>query len=218
MGTARIYYLTDANDAGSPSRKADRLLVKQAVAGDRRAFQQIVEQNKRRMLSVARGVLRSPHMVDDAEDVVQEAFIKAYRALPDFRGDACLSTWLYRITYLAAIDHQRQQRRHRQLAEAVDAVVRSDTDATTASITGGSSNEIESGQLGREIDAALGKLTKFEQTIFALRHMRNFKLREIAVVVDRSEGTVKNILFRAIRKLRDHLQDSEDLLEEIRRC
>ena len=213
MGSAKIYFLTDASMAEKLSRKADYLLVRQAVAGDRRAFQQIVESNKERMFSLARGVLGT-RMAEDARDVVQEAFIKAYRALPEFRGDASLPTWLYRITYVTAIDHKRQLKRHLKLAKAVEVEAQSDAYAIFGTITGGGSDEIESSQLRAEIDAALAQLTKLELTIFSLRHMQNFKLQEIAVIVNFTEGAVKNILFRAIRKLRDSLQDSQFPLSE----
>ena len=212
METATIHALSDAKPPSEPTAKADRFLVRRAANGDRRAFQQIVERNKQRMFSVARGVLGSP---DVAEDVVQEAFIKAYRALPDFRGDAELSTWLYRITYLTAIDHQRQMKRYARLARAAEAEAVSGAGPVPA---GSADRVIEAGELGQEIESALARLSKFEQTVFTLRHMQNFKLREIAVVVDRSEGTVKNILFRAIRKLRDQLQDSQFGPAEIERC
>jgi len=221
MRTAEIFFFDDANNGDALCRKADRMLVKQAAAGDRRAFQLIVERNKQRMFSVARSTLGRRYPAEDVEDVVQEAFIKAYRGLADFRGDAALSTWLYRIAYVTAIDHQRQQNRHVQLAQSVETEVLSDIDGIPASNTGAPASEFEAGRLGREIDAALASLTHFEQTIFTLRHMQNFKLREIAVVVDCAEGTVKNILFRAIRKLRDHLhhlQDRQCLPQEIERC
>jgi RNA polymerase sigma-70 factor, ECF subfamily len=213
MESAKIYFLTDASMAEKLRRKADHLLVKQAVAGDRRAFQQIVESNKDRMFSVARGVLGN-RMLEDSKDVVQEAFIKAYRALPDFRGDASLPTWLYRITYLTAIDHKRQLKRHLKLAQAVEVETQSDAYAVFGTITGGGGDEIEAAQLRADIDAALCSLTKLELTIFALRHMQNFKLHEIAVIVNFTEGAVKNILFNAIRKLRDNLQDSQFPLRE----
>src|SRR5688572_21945681 len=214
MESAKIYFLPDASMAERVRRKADYLLVKQAVAGDRRAFQQIVESNKDRMFSVARGVLGG-RMSEDSKDVVQEAFIKAYRALPDFRGDASLPTWLYRITYLTAIDHKRQLKRHLKLANAVEVEAQGDAYAVFATISGGCGNEIEARQLRAEIDVALATLTKLELTIFTLRHMQNFKLQEIAVIVNFTEGAVKNILFNAIRKMRDNLQDSQFPLREV---
>ncbi len=215
MGTATIHSISNSNVTAATDRQNEQLLVKRAVAGDRQAFQEIVAQNKQRMFSVARGVLGNLHL---AEDVVQEAFIKAYRALPDFRGDANLSTWLYRITYLTAIDHQRQLQRQQQLADAAEQVAAAGTMELAGRAPTSSHQAIELHELNNQIQAALQSLSPFEQTIFTLRHLQNFKLREVADVVDRSEGTVKNILFRAIRKLREQLADCEFALQEIERC
>lgn len=195
--------------------QADAAQARRAAQGDREAFQEIVQAHKQRMFTVARSVIRDAVL---AEDIVQEAFIKAYRALPEFRGDSKLSTWLYRITYLTAIDMQRQQTRHLQLANALQ---RSAPDEPVASEHGEAS--MRTSQLRREIDLALTNLSPFEQTVFSLRHLQNFKLKEIAVVVDRSEGTVKNILFRAIHKMRDQLTHvAPDIIEpvfvEIKTC
>ena len=215
MGTATIHSINSAKSGDQSDRKADRALIKRAISGDRQAFQQIVEGNKQRMFSVARGVVDNPHQ---AEDIVQDSLIKAYRALPEFRGDASLSTWLYRITYLTAIDHQRQQSRHVKLADAAEQATETQTSPLTGNnkVTAGAA--LETNELRQQITTALERLSPFEQTVFTLRHLQNFKLREIAVVVDRSEGTVKNILFRAIRKLRDQLADSEFALQETERC
>ena len=187
-----------SNEFEQQSIKADRVLARRASSGERDAFQEIVQSHKQRMFTVARSVIRDAVA---AEDIVQEAFIKAYRALPEFRGDSKLSTWLYRITYLTAIDMQRQQIRHLQLAQEFY-----DCGSSAARTTDehGEGN-LRANELRREIDQALTSLSPFEQTVFTLRHLQNFKLKEIAVVVDRSEGTVKNILFRAVHKMRDQL-------------
>jgi RNA polymerase sigma-70 factor (ECF subfamily) len=210
MKTASIHSLEDRQSDRQLALKADRQLARAAARGDRQAFQQIVDANKQKMFTVARSVIGEASL---AEDIVQEAFIKAYRALPDFRGDCLLSTWLYRISYLAAIDVQRQQKRHQQLARE------SDPEAEVVDSNPGrrSDGELQNSQLGQDIQRALNCLSPFEKTVFTLRHMQNFKLREIALVVDRSEGTVKNILFRAIRKLRERL-DSSYLIREIETC
>ncbi|MEQ8408870.1 MAG: RNA polymerase sigma factor [Gammaproteobacteria bacterium] len=215
MGTATIHSINSAKSGDQSDRKTDRALIRRAVGGDRQAFQQIVEDNKRRMFSVANGVVDNPHL---AEDVVQDALIKAYRALPEFRGDASLSTWLYRITYLTAIDHQRQQSRQLKLADAAEQATETQTCHFAGNSKATASAALETNELRQQITTALERLSPFEQTVFTLCHLQNFKLREIAVVVDRSEGTVKNILFRAIRKLRDQLADSEFALQEIERC
>ena len=191
--------------------KRDQALAKLASEGDREAFRAIVDTNKQRMFTVARSVL---HDAELAEDAVQEAFIKAYNALADFRGQSRLSTWLHRITYLTAIDLQRQRQRHLRLVDGEYAEDSSPDDGNH----GRGEVSAESHRIRSHIEAAMQTLSDFEQTVFTLRHMQNFKIREIAVVVDRSEGTIKNILFRAIRKLRDQLAADFPALAEFEQC
>lgn len=215
MGIVSIQSGAAPDPAEKQALQADAVLARRAGRGDRDAFQSIVESHKQRMFTVARSVIRD---ADLAEDIVQEAFIKAYRALPEFRGDSKLSTWLYRITYLTAIDMHRQQVRHLQLANEVQ-----QCESGEAVTREHGESALRSTQLRREIDMALTNLSPFEQTVFTLRHLQNFKLKEIAVVVDRSEGTVKNILFRAIHKMRDQLAHAapeliEPGLVEIKPC
>jgi len=182
--------------------REDYALAKQAASGDRDAFRQIVECNKQRMFSIAHSIVPDP---DQAEDVVQEAFIKAYRSLPRFRGNAQLSTWLFRITTLAAIDQRRTNLRKRETSLGAT----EQTELVDHSMQGRSETAVVSREARRDLDQALTSLTDLEQAVFTLRHRQNLKLREIAQVLERSEGTVKNILFRAIRKMRDRLIDAE---------
>ena len=208
MGKATIYQINGGGQSNQLALKADRALAKLASSGDREAFRTIVDTNKQRMFTVARSVIEDAAL---AEDAVQEAFIKAYRALAGFKGQSRLSTWLHRITYLTAIDMRRQRARHLRLASDSfsDAIAVDDNHGTR------SDSAAESSQLQQHIARALTNLSDFEQTVFVLRHMQNFKLREIAQVLDRSEGTIKNILFRAIRKMRDQLSEIRVSWQEI---
>ena len=148
-----------------------------------------------------------------ADDVVQEAFIKAYRALPGFKGQARLSTWLHRITYLTAIDMLRKRTRQQRLASDEPEADMADTAPASRG-----ERQLESQQLGQRIEHAMSSLSDLEKSVFNLRHRQDFKLHEIARILDRSEGTVKNVLFRAIRKMRDQLSDTLTDMQEIERC
>jgi len=187
------------------TESSEQLLIDRVKQGDRAAFRKIVEDNKVRMYQVARSVLINKEY---AEDVVQEAFIKAYRALPEFRNNASLATWLHRITFLTAIDFRRREKRN--------PTVEINTATMQNQIAARNSNEqydipIESKELRREINRVIQLLTPLEQSVFTLRHFQSFKIKDIAMIVERSEGTVKNILFRAIRKLRKELHELNDL-------
>jgi RNA polymerase sigma-70 factor, ECF subfamily len=199
MASSKILQFEQVDNDSIRALRADKNLAKLAAEGDREAFQTIVEANKQRMFTVARSVIEDAGI---AEDVVQEAFIKAYRSLDNFRGDSRLSTWLHRITYLTAIDFRRQQSRHIKLANSEMQADIVDSNPSTFS-----DSEVHAKLLKQRIDDALSSLSDFEQSVFTLRHMQNFKLKEIAVVLDRSEGTIKNILFRTLRKLREQLDD-----------
>ena len=195
----------------------ERELVQRARKGDREAFHEIVEANKQRMLTIARGIVMSQ---DIAEDVIQEAFVKAYVALPNFRGDSKLSTWLYRITFSTAIDFRRKIQSYTARIRQINPDDEFEHEIVDLNSERRPEKALESDRLRSHIDKALEHLTPFEQSVFTLRHSRNLKLKDIAEVLDRSEGTIKNILFRAIRKMRDNLSHLEDSLQEqgINRC
>ncbi|MEX0619666.1 MAG: sigma-70 family RNA polymerase sigma factor [Pseudohongiellaceae bacterium] len=191
---------------------AERQLVRLAGRGDRQAFKQIVEQNKLQLYRIAMGVVRHHEL---AEDVVQEAFLKAYKALPEFRCESRLATWLHRITFLTAIDCKRHEKARPPLDESdgeVDDKIEDSGALTRADA------QLQAEQTRSQINRALELLSPMEQSVFVLRHIQNFKLKDIAEIVNRSEGTVKNVLFRAIRKLRQQLLDTGEFLQEVNRC
>ncbi|MCZ6507549.1 MAG: sigma-70 family RNA polymerase sigma factor [Acidobacteria bacterium] len=175
-------------------------LVARARQGDRPAFREIVDRHQADVFHLALGLLARR---EDAEDVVQEVFIRAYRSLKSFRGEAGLGTWLYRITMNASRDHQR---RHKWMAlqESLGVVPDSarwadrhpDTDPERST----ASREVR-----RDVGRALERLSATERRVFVLRHLRQLSVRETAQVLGRAEGTVKNLLFRALRKLRAEL-------------
>ena len=189
----------------SPS---DSLLVDRARAGDRQAFRAIVERHEADVLHLALGLLSHRH---DAEDVVQEVFIRAYRSLESFRGDAGLGTWLYRITINASRDHQRREKWKAfqvslGLSPASDRVAegRPDADPERSAL---------SREVNRDVARAMGRLSPAERRVFVLRQLRQLSVRETAEVLGRAEGTVKNLLFRALAKLREELRGHR-LVEE----
>ncbi len=184
-----------------PLVKSEKLLLDRIKQGDRSAFRLIVEGHKDRMHQVARSVLINK---DNAEDVVQEAFIKAYKAIPLFQGNASLATWLHRITFLTAIDFRRREKHNPLIATSNDSEKNPLADLKSKDRV---ESAIEAEVLRQEIERAIQLLTPLEQSIFTLRHFQSFKIKDIAMIVERSEGTVKNILFRAIRKLRRELND-----------
>ena len=208
MPRAQVIDLTGRITKAPASLEA--ALVKRACQGDREAFRHIVESHKTAMWHVAQRVVKDAAL---AEDVVQEAFIKAYRALPEFRVDARLSTWLHRITFLTAIDFRRQQQSMGRVM-----VEETDIDYADPRPLSRSDSSVSSRQLRDQLERAMESLSPLEKSVFGLRHLQDFKLKDIAEIVCRSEGTVKNVLFRAIRKLREELSVDDEPAQEIKRC
>ncbi len=174
----------------------DRAAVLRAKAGDREAFREIVESHSRHVFGLA---FRMTGNEEDAEDVVQETFLKAYRGLARFEGSSEVSTWLHRIAANCAVDLLR--RRKGGFSESAGS---DDTDLLPDSRSGP-----EAAALGSEIDgriqASLGRLSAMERAAFTLRHFEGRSIREIAGVLGVRAGAAKNCVFRAVAKLREDL-------------
>ena len=178
-------------------------LVQDAQAGDRSAFRELVEQTRSDLFHLALGILRNR---DDAEDVLQEVYIKVYRNLQGFRGESAVRSWLYRIAVNTSLDWKRGGKLVKLALDdsgGVDepAAVNPHSDPRRG---------LDAREIREQIGGALTSLSPLERAVFTLRHESGLRLREIAATLERSEGTVKNILFRAIRKLRDQLKHLHD--------
>lgn len=186
-------------------RARDVALVDLAKAGDTAAFQKLVIAHQARLFSVAYGVLRDR---DDAMDVVQDAFIKAHRKLPEFEGNAAFSTWLYRIAVNLCIDKKRSDAR-RKKSDLDDASNRNlDDDPLYAEaeyaprMTGG--NPLKNAgnkQLGAQIGSAMAQLSEDHRTIVLLREVEGMSYEEIALTIGVPKGTVMSRLFHARKNL-----------------
>ena len=175
-----------------PSTRAndppDTDLVRLAREGDRNAFRQLVERHQRAAFALAMGMLRHEA---DARDALQEAFLKAFRSLDGFHGDAAFSTWLYRIVSNACID-------------AVD------SSPTLAVMPRSPHRELERHRLGERIGAALEKLPDYHRDTVILREVEGLSYAEIAEATGVSIGTVMSRLFHARQKLQVALADLHD--------
>jgi RNA polymerase sigma-70 factor, ECF subfamily len=177
----------------------ENVIIDQVRSGQLQAFQEIVDQYKRKVYYLAYDMMGNH---EDAEDVSQEVFLRAFRFIKDFRGEAKLSSWLYRITHNVCID----QRRKKPLA--VLSLTPDDETGTEIEIEdSGSSPEdsLKARRLQTDIEKALGSLTPRERSVFVMRHYNELMVREIADILEISEGTVKSLLFRAVRRLRKTL-------------
>jgi RNA polymerase sigma-70 factor (ECF subfamily) len=176
-------------------READLLLVERVQSGDREAFGLLVSKYQRKLLRLVMRLVRDPA---EAEDVTQEAFIKAYRALPNFRGDSAFYTWLYRIGVNTAknwlVAHGRRMPLMSEVvdddSEGIEEGVLLRDDATPDRV-------LMSRQIGETVNAAMDALPEDLRTAISLREIEGLSYEEIAQVMDCPIGTVRSRIFRA---------------------
>jgi RNA polymerase sigma-70 factor (ECF subfamily) len=174
--------------------------VRRARQGDAEAFRAIVETYSRPLWRAAWRVLGD---AGAAEDAVQEAFLRAWRALDRFDDRAELQTWLYRIAINAAIDVRREQRRHGAMAEALPEDL--DGEVTVTSREPDAHRRAASVEVVRRAREAIDGLPDIERTAILLRHFEGRSISEIARAIGRGENAAKQAVFRAVRKLRQAL-------------
>ncbi|MCP5052050.1 MAG: RNA polymerase sigma factor, partial [bacterium] len=143
--------------------------------------------------------------MQDAEDLSQDVFLKAYRGLSKFKGEASLSSWLYRITVNAYLDRKKKlsykAEKEQRTLEGYEAVSPFDGNSAPLSVHVHPEDYAESEQIQVHIEAALEQLTPKERTVFVMRHYKGMPGKQVGELLDVSEGTVKSLLFRAIKKL-----------------
>jgi RNA polymerase sigma-70 factor (ECF subfamily) len=175
-------------------------LIRRAQNGDRVAFGALVERYQRRVVSVAQAVV---HNQDDALELAQETFVRAYENLPKFESRSSFSTWLYRITANLAIDFRRREGRHTVL-RGDDAERELDR---LPSHRGDSFNEAVRGELSKRINEALKELTAEHRAVILLREVEGLSYDEISDVLQCPRGTVMSRLHYARSRLRSILKD-----------
>ena len=175
----------------------DMELVERSREGDEDAFRVLVERHTR---SIYRTAYRITTNSADADDVVQETFLRAYRALGSYDGRASFTTWSHRIAVNCALDLIDSRKRRDAKVESTDDL--SDIASTTAS----PDRVVLSAQMQREMAAALTAMSGNERTAFVLRHFEGMPLEEIANILGIKTNATKNTIFRAVTKLRERLQ------------
>jgi RNA polymerase sigma-70 factor (ECF subfamily) len=190
------------------ARAPEMELIREAQSGSRAAFDALVRQYEHQVLRLALHLTGSEH---DAEDIYQEAFLKAYRYIGNFRFECSFYTWIYRIVTNLCLDQLRRRKTRRE-DHAVVMDHSGDEIDLLASVSDDRSfsnpaKELDRKLLGQKIQSALGKLTPRERMVFELKHYQGLRLRTIGEMLNTTEETAKNTLFRATKKLRTQLAE-----------
>jgi RNA polymerase sigma-70 factor (ECF subfamily) len=184
---------------------SDSELVDRVRSGDRDAARHLVERFQRRLLGVVVAMVRNP---DDAREVVQETFVRAFRNLDGFKGDSSFYTWLYRIAVNQAIDLQRRESKRPTVEFDESLAVGGDTSALGGK-PGGEDPfvSVRNRELGRKIFDAIDSLTADHRAVILLREIEGLSYEEISETLGCSLGTVMSRLHYARKKLQVRLKD-----------
>ena len=169
-----------------------------ARSGDQEAFRALVDRHGRALFALAFRLTGNSH---DAEDVVQETFVKAWRRLDEFEARSQFSSWLHRIAANTAYDLLRSRRRRPE-----DPLVDGEVERPVASATPSADRLVFGREVDARIRAALHRLGPMERSAFLLRHVDGLSLREIAQAMGSEPNAVKQSVCRAVKKMREALR------------
>ena len=181
----------------------ERDIIRRVLEGDTQAFEQLVAENERKVYALA---LKMVGNEEDALDMAQESFIKAFSGLKGFRGESRFSVWLYRLTYNICIDFIRKRKRTQTYALAY---TDEDGETTELEIADESTDPVaimETNQLRRVLAECVDALPPHHKEIIVMREITGLSYQDIARTLNISEGTVKSRLARARRKLAELLR------------
>jgi RNA polymerase sigma-70 factor (ECF subfamily) len=186
----------------------DTMLVREAQRGNRAAFEELVRNYDSAVLRLAIHLTGSQ---SDAQDVYQEAFLKAYKSIGNFRFECSFYTWIYRIVTNICLDHIRKKNVRKEDSPVAKDQSGDEFDVLSQVPDGRAAanpeRDLMTRELGSRINRALEKLTPRERMVFELKHYQGLKLRTVGEILNTTEETAKNTLFRATQKLRGALAD-----------
>ena len=179
---------------------SDWELVQQCQAGDKSAFQELVSRYQQKVFMVIVGLLRNR---EDALEVAQETFFRAYRKIKSFQGGSSFYTWLYRIAVNLAIDAQRRQKRNPlDFKESMDGILEERHEVAKDPFA-----DVHDKQLRAKLIQAINDLSPEHRAVIVLRTMEGLSYKDIGEMLGCSEGTVMSRLHYARKKLQEKLRD-----------
>ncbi len=189
-------------------REIDQQLVERAQRGDKHAFELLVTKYQRKLLRLLSRFIRD---ASEVEDVAQEAFIKAYRALPNFRGDSAFYTWLYRIGINTAKNYLVAMGRRAPTSTSMDAEEAEDLgESELLQDVNTPESQMMSRQVAEAVNQTLDKLPEELRTAITLREMEGLSYEEIASIMNCPIGTVRSRIFRAREAIAEQLRPMLD--------
>ncbi|MCS7101415.1 MAG: RNA polymerase sigma factor RpoE [Burkholderiaceae bacterium] len=195
-------------------RSADQVLVERVQRGDKRAFELLVAKYQRKIFRLLSRLIRDPAEI---EDVAQEAFIKAYRALPNFRGESAFYTWLYRIAINTAKNYLVAQGRRAPTATESDLAESEGLDETEQLRDVATPDAVLlSKQVAEAVNRAIEKLPEDLRTAIVLRELEGLSYEEIAAAMNCPIGTVRSRIFRAREAIANELRPLLDTAKDRR--
>ena len=205
------------NEAAETNWGSDAAAIERTIAGDRDAFRLLVDRHSRYVFRLA---YRLTGNQQDAEEVVQEAFLRAYQKLEQFEARANFGTWVYRIASNYAIDRMRQRRKEEARMEAPAARQEDGDNRDPLDLIADASPTPErltqSVELKKRMQQALSELTEAERTAFVMRHWEGCGIEEISAALKTSSSATKNTVFRSVQKLRKLLEPHLGLRPQVK--
>src|SRR5579864_842861 len=183
---------------------SDAAVVAQVLAGDRDAFRLLVDRHTRSIYSVAYRMTGNPH---DAEEILQETFLRAYKSLHRFELRSSFSTWLYRIAVNRCLDFLKAKKMIEvyQIADNPDSEEKT-REMQIATTNPGPERLLLSAEARQKVSQAISLLSPAERLAFTMRHMEGKSIEEISKALDVRASAAKNSIFRAVQKIRQELE------------
>ncbi len=182
-------------------------LILAAQKGDTAAFEELIYKYDRNVLGIAYSYISNN---EDAKDIYQEVFLRVFKGIKKFEFRSEFSTWLYRITTNVCLTYRSQKKRY-AIASLNEEINSEDGETQTLADTIADSSNTDSRAISSEvsshIEKGLEKLSPQQKLVFTLKHYKGYKIKEIASMMNCTEGTIKNYLFTGTQRMREHLQD-----------
>lgn len=185
-------------------------LVIAAQNGDRSAFEELVYRYDKNVLGIAYSFINNN---EDAKDIYQEVFLRVFKGIKKFEFRSEFSTWLYRITTNVCLTYRSQKKKYAYTSldeepDEEESNPRSLSNTLTDNIT--PDTDAANSEISAHIEKGLDKLSPQQRLVFTMKHYKGYKIKEISTMMNCSEGTIKNYLFMATQRMRDHLKDFMD--------